>query len=106
MTAIAATSSTIANASRKMRSRFGQRGPTSASTPSAKAVSVEMAIPQPTAPSPPPTTARYTAAGTISPPRAAMAGAMTARRSWYSPIDSSRAISRMLRLTLAPVGTD
>ena len=37
----------------KTRRRSGQRGPTSASTPSANAVSVDIAAPQPCAPTPP-----------------------------------------------------
>ena len=52
MTISAITSSTTATVSRKTRSRPGLRRPTTASTPSANAVSVDIAIPQPVAVSP------------------------------------------------------
>ena len=52
MIASAAMSSTIASVSRKTRSWVGAPAPTSASTPRAKAVSVEIATPQPWAASP------------------------------------------------------
>ena len=49
MTTSATTSSTTTTVSRKARSRSGNRGPMRASTPSAKAVSVDIATPQPCA---------------------------------------------------------
>ena len=47
MTSSATTSSTTMIVSRKPRSRSGKRGPTRASMPSANAVSVDIATPQP-----------------------------------------------------------
>ena len=58
MTSSATTSSTTMIVSMKPRRRSGKRGPTSASIPSAKAVSVDIATPQPPAASPPPLKAR------------------------------------------------
>ncbi len=49
MTMSAATSSTTTTVSMNERSRSGKRGPTSVSIPSANAVSVDIAVPQPCA---------------------------------------------------------
>ena len=49
ITSSATTSSTTITASMNERSRSGKRGPTSASIPSAKAVSVDIAAPHPCA---------------------------------------------------------
>ena len=49
MTTSASTSSTTTTVSMNARSRSGKRGPTSASIPSANAVSVDIATPQPCA---------------------------------------------------------
>ncbi len=51
-------SSTTTSVSRNERSRSGKRGPTSASVPRAKAVSVDIAAPQPWAVEPPALKAR------------------------------------------------
>jgi hypothetical protein len=53
ITTSAMTSSTTTIVSTNVRRRSGKRGPTSASIPRAKAVSVDIATPQPWAPGPP-----------------------------------------------------
>ena len=53
ITTIAPMSSTIASESRKIFSGDGTRLPSKASTPTAKAMSVAIGIPQPALPSPP-----------------------------------------------------
>ena len=58
ITASATTSSTTETVSMNARSRIGKRGPTSASIPSANAVSVDIAAPQPCADGRPAFTAR------------------------------------------------
>ncbi len=86
-------SSTTATVSMNARSRSGNRGPTSASTPSAKAVSVDIATPQPWAAGPPPLKARKIATGTSIPPLPATSGRATRRRSRSSPMSNSRRAS-------------
>ena len=86
-------SSTIARVSNSTLTAGGTRLPSSATTPSANAMSVAIGMPQPSLPSPPALNARKIAAGTIIPPSAAIAGSATARRSRSSPTTSSRLIS-------------
>jgi hypothetical protein len=76
------------------RSRTGKRGPTSASIPSANAVSVDMATPQPCAESWPAFSTRKIETGTIIPPRPAASGRASRRRSRSSPMSNSRRASR------------
>src|SRR4051812_36212422 len=63
MTTRATTSSTTTTVSMNARSRSGNLGPTSASIPSANAVSVDIAAPQPCAPERPAFAARERVAG-------------------------------------------
>jgi hypothetical protein len=86
-------SSPIARASRNARSCGGQAGPTSAKTPSRKAVSVEITTPQADTASFPRLNATYTSAGVTSPASAASAGTAARRRSASSPMASSRLTS-------------
>ena len=94
MMTIAPMSSTIASVSRKTLSELGTPRPTSATTPTAKAMSVAIGIPQPVEPAPPALKAAYSAAGTAIPPTAAIAGKAAAAglRKW--PATSSCLISR------------
>ena len=75
------------------RSRSGKRGPTSASIPSANAVSVDIAAPEPCADGLPAFTARKIATGTTMPPSPAASGSMMRRRSRSSPRSNSRRAS-------------
>ena len=93
MIASAAKSSTTANVSRKVRIRSGARRPTRARIPSANAVSVDMAVPQPCADARPALKARKMAIGTIIPPRPASTGMVRRRRSRSSPRSNSRRAS-------------
>ena len=77
-----------------MRTRSGTPGPTRASTPSANAVSVDMAAPQPAADERPKLMARKIAIGMTIPPRATTSGSASRRRSRSSPISNSRRASR------------
>src|SRR5262245_33102281 len=77
----------------KARRRSGNRGPTTASSPSAKAVSVDIATPQPCAEPRPTLQARYTAIATAIPPSPASTGSKERRRSRSSPRSSSRLAS-------------
>ena len=78
----------------KARSRFEMRGPTNASTPSANAVSVDIATPQPSADEVPMLNARKIATGMVIPNSAASAGSGTRWRSRSSPRSNSRRASR------------
>ncbi len=80
--------------SRNSRSWVDSRGPTIASAPSTKAVSVPITTPHPAAAGPRPLTARYTSAGTAEPSTPATSGTTMRRRSVSSPSDSSRRTSR------------
>ena len=91
---IAPRSSATAKVSRKIFNVAGARLPTSASTPTANAMSVAIGMPQPLTPGPPALNARYSAAGTTIPPRAATSGSAAARGSRKSPCTISRLISR------------
>src|ERR671931_1830163 len=93
MTRSATTSSTTTTVSMKARSRSGKRGPTSASRPSAKAVSVDMAAPQPCAEGRPALKARKIATATSAPPPPARTGKAKRRRSRSSPRSNSRRAS-------------
>jgi hypothetical protein len=94
MTASASTSSTTAIVSMNARRRSGKRGPTSASMPSANAVSVDIAVPQPCAEPFPALAARKIATGTTMPPRPAASGSASRRRSRSSPMSKPRRASR------------
>ena len=71
---MAPMSSTIASVSRNSLRLAGTRGPSSASTPTANAMSVAIGIAQPSSPSPPTLMATNRSAGTTMPPTAATAG--------------------------------
>src|SRR5215213_8728266 len=77
----------------KARRRSGKRGPTSASRPSAKAVSVDIAVPQPCADGRPALNARKIATATAAPPNPATRGRANRRRSRSSPRSNSRRAS-------------
>ncbi len=87
MTAMDPMSSAIASPSSKTFRELGTRSPSRASTPTAKAMSVAIGMPQPRAPSPPALKARKSAAGRTMPPSAAMAGRATSRDSESWPTD-------------------
>ena len=87
-------SSTIATAARKTLSPFGARGATIARIPSAKAMSVAIAIAHPRAAAPPPLARTKIAAGTIIPPIAAAIGRAAWRGEASSPTRASRFTSR------------
>ena len=86
-------SSTIATASRKIRSGPGTRLPAMASTPRARAMSVATTIAQPRD-ALAPAMARYISAGTIMPPMAAATGRNAPRLVANCPLTNSRLISR------------
>ena len=86
-------SSTIASVRRNTFSGLGTRDPSSAMTPTANAMSVAIGIPQPSTPSPPRLNTTYRPAGTIIPPRAAIAGIAARLGSASSPSTNSRLIS-------------
>jgi hypothetical protein len=94
MTPSARTSSTTAIVSMNARSRSGKRGPTSASMPRAKAVSVDIAVPQPWADPCPALAARKIAIGTSMPATPAASGSVSRRRSRSSPMSNPRRASR------------
>ncbi len=93
ITSSATTSSTTDTVTRNSRAWSGTRLPTSASRPSASAVSVDIATPQPTAPGPPWLTARKMPIGRSMPTTPAAAGRMNRRRSRRSPRSNSRRAS-------------
>jgi hypothetical protein len=82
------------SSSRNTRSCGGHRGPTRASSPSTKPRSPASTIGQPRAGAPLGFTARYSSAGTASPPRAAAAGTVMARQGRSSPSFSWRLNSK------------
>ena len=92
ITSSATRSSMTASVSRRTRRRVPP-GATSASTPSAKAVSVDIAAPQPFAPAPPALNARKIRTGSAMPPSAATSGIAMRRRSRSCPMSSSRLAS-------------
>ncbi|OLT17544.1 hypothetical protein BJF80_16695 [Serinicoccus sp. CUA-874] len=92
MTLRAITSSITTRVSRNVRAR-AETPRDSESTPSANAVSVPTTMPQPRTESLPAFRATKIRAGTIIPPRAAITGAATRRRSRRSPTSNSRRIS-------------
>ena len=92
ITSSATRSSTTAMVRSRSRSRV-PRGASSASAPSARAVSVDIAAPQPCAPLPPALNARNMATGTAIPPSAAATGIARRWRSRSSPVSSSRLAS-------------
>ena len=94
MTAMAPRSSTTARLSRKIFNDGGTRFPSRARTPSAKAMSVAIGMPQPLEPTLPALAAVKMSAGRTIPPTAAIAGSAATRRSRKSPVTSSRLISR------------
>ncbi len=69
------------------------RGASSASTPSARAVSVDIAAAQPCAAGPPALNAKKIPTGTAIPPSAAATGIARRWRSRSSPVSSSRLAS-------------
>ena len=73
-----------------MRTRVGRNRPNTASTPSAKAMSVAVGIGQPSTVGVPAVNARKIAAGTITPPSAAIAGSSALESEFSSPMTSSR----------------
>ena len=75
------------------RSELGNRRPTSASIPSANAVSVDIAVPQAPVGACEPAIARKIATGTIIPPMPAATGSSSRRRSRRSPRSNSRRAS-------------
>jgi hypothetical protein len=94
-TAIAATSSTVAKLSRNTRALAGRWEPTTASTASAKAMSVAIGIAHARpAPAVPPMMTAAIPAGTTTPPSAAMTGSSAVLRCDSSPTVSSRLSSR------------
>ncbi len=93
ITMSAPTSSTTATVSMNARSRSGSRRPTSASMPSANAVSVDIATPQPCADGLPAFATRKIPIGTTIPPRPASSGRVTRRRCRSSPRSNSRLAS-------------
>src|SRR5438067_5277971 len=93
ITRSATTSSTTATVTMKARRRSGKRGPTSASRPSANAVSVDIATPQPCADGRPASKARKIATATVMPPIEASSGRAKRRRSLSSPRSNSRRAS-------------
>ena len=87
-------SSMTTTVSRKARSRSGNRGPMRASIPRAKAVSVDMATPQPLAEDSPALTTRYSRTATVMPTIPAVTGRTVRRLSRSSPMSNSRRTSR------------
>ena len=87
-------SSTMARLRRKTFNEVGTRRPSSETTPTAKAMSVAIGMPQPVEPAPDPLKARKMRAGTTMPPRAAATGSTAARGRRSSPVTISRLISR------------
>ena len=75
-------------------SEVGTRRPSSETTPTAKAMSVAIGIPQPVEAAPDRLNARKMRAGTTMPPRAAATGSMAARGRRSSPVTISLLISR------------
>ncbi len=91
ISAIASRSSTTAIDRSIARAPAGMDAPATASTPSAKAMSVAVGIAQaPPSAAAPPDAARAMTAGTIMPPTAAKTGRVAARRLLSSPVSSSR----------------
>jgi hypothetical protein len=74
ITVMARMSSTMARVSRNTLAPAGTLEPSTASTPTAKAMSVAMGMPQPRPPSPPTLRSRKIPAGTTTPPTAARTG--------------------------------
>ena len=89
----ATKSSTTATVRMNARKLCGNCRPTSASIPSANAVSVDIAVPQPLAEALPALIARKIAIGIAIPPTAAAAGSASLRRSRSSPRSNSRRAS-------------
>ena len=83
----------MARAVRKILRPRGTREPSSASTPSANAMSVAIGMPQPELPRPPPTMSAKMAAGRMAPPAAATMGSVAFLTVLSSPTSSSRLIS-------------
>ena len=105
MTDTATMSSMTVSVSRRIRSCVDTAGPTRASTPSRKAVSVPITTPHPRASSPPGLIARKIAAGTSIPPMPATRGTASRLRSVSSPTASSRRTSRPItkkKTTISP----
>ena len=92
ITTSATRSSTTATVRMNARRLSGKRRPTSASIPSANAVSVDIAAPQPPC-IPEPLIARKIATGTSIPPIPAVIGSASRRRSRSSPRSNSRRAS-------------
>lgn len=91
MIRIANRSSTTASVSRKARRADGSDVPMTASTASAKAMSVAVGTAHPSSDPPPATlTSTYTSAGTAIPHTAATTGSTAAFGSFRSPATSSR----------------
>ena len=86
-------SSMIASVSSSMRSDAGMPLPTSASTPTAKAMSVAVGMAQPWRVTGSVLTAMYSRAGTMTPPAAAMIGSSATFGSASAPLCISRRIS-------------
>jgi hypothetical protein len=80
-------------ASNSTRTPAGARRASRANTPTAKAGSVAIGIPQPRAAGPPHVNTKNTAAGTTAPPTAASAGTTAARGCANAPTASSRLTS-------------
>src|SRR4051794_21782482 len=93
ITSRATMSSTTKTVRRNVRTRSGTSRPTTTSSPSASAVSVDIATPHPRAASPLPLTARYRSTGTTIPNRPATTGRTTRPRSRRSPRSISRRAS-------------
>jgi len=83
----------MAKATRKVISALGTRDPSNTITPTAKAMSVAMGMPQPSRKRASSTSSTNSRAGTTMPPTAAMEGRAAARRSDSSPTRISRLIS-------------
>ena len=94
ITAMAPMSSTMASVSKNSLSIGGIREPSSATTPTANAMSVAIGMPQPDAASPDGLSMKYSSAGATIPPIAAIAGSVAARTLARYPVTSSRLISR------------
>jgi len=93
MTSRATMSSMTTTVNRKARSLSGNRGPIRASIPSAKAVSVDMATPQPRAEGSPALNARNSTTAAPMPTIPAVTGSTIRRRSRSSPTSNSRRAS-------------
>ncbi len=93
ITISATRSSTTETVSMNARSELGKRRPTSASIPSANAVSVDIAVPQAPVGACEPAIAKKIRTGTIIPPIPATTGSSNRRRSRRSPRSNSRRAS-------------